>query len=204
MGTPVTETLAPEMGWISTNTSSKLLDLPLRCFNSLFIALLNCGASHNFISEDLVNQISTVTPTKVNSMPIRLIDQSVMILNHSVTLPIRFTLYYVCNIVFCIVPTLTHGMLLRMEWFSLFSLVVNWTSRIVTLTTDGESLELKCVMPWCPLITTNTAEQFEHMLSYPKCKCKAFSVYIHPLKGAPEHATLQAMTGHPDLSMKPV
>ena len=55
MGTPVTETLAPVMGWISTNASSKLLHLPLRCFDSSFTALLDCGASHNFISEDLVN-----------------------------------------------------------------------------------------------------------------------------------------------------
>ena len=29
MGTPVTETLVPEMGWISTNALSKLLHLPL-------------------------------------------------------------------------------------------------------------------------------------------------------------------------------
>ena len=41
------------------------------------------------------------------------------------------------------------------------------------------------------------------MLSSPKCKCKAFAVYIHTLEGAPECATLQAMTGHPDLSIKP-
>ena len=136
-------------------------------------------------------------------MPIRLADQSVMTLDHSVSLPIRFTPYHVCNIVFHIVPTLTHGILLGMEWFSLFSLVVNWTSRVVTLTIDGESLELKCVMPQCPPITISTAEQFEQMLSNLKCKCKAFAVYIHPLEGAPEHATLQAMTGHPDLSMKP-
>ena len=121
MGTPVTETLAPVMGWINTNASSKLLHLPLRCFDSSFTALLDCRASHNFISEDLVNQIGTVTPTKVNPMPVRLADQSVMTSDYSVTLPIRFTLYHVCNIVFHIVPTLTHGMLLGMEWFSLFS-----------------------------------------------------------------------------------
>ena len=90
-------------------------------------------------------------------------------------------------------------MLLGVEWFSLFSPVVNWTSQIVTLTIDGESLELKCVMPWCPPITISTVEQFEQMLSDPKCKHKAFVVYIRPLEGAPEHATLQAMTGHPDL-----
>ena len=94
-------------------------------------------------------------------------------------------------------------MLLGMEWFSLFSPVVNYTSCVVTLTIDGESLELKCVMPRCPPITISTMEQFEQMLSNPKCKCKAFAVYIRPLEGAPEHATLQAMTGHPDLSMKP-
>ena len=41
------------------------------------------------------------------------------------------------------------------------------------------------------------------MLINPKCKCKAFAVYIHPLEGAPEHVTLQAMTGHPDLTVKP-
>ena len=41
------------------------------------------------------------------------------------------------------------------------------------------------------------------MLSNPKCKCKAFTVYIWPLEGIPEHATLQAMTGHPELSTKP-
>ena len=41
------------------------------------------------------------------------------------------------------------------------------------------------------------------MLSNLKCKHKAFAVYIRPLKGAPEHLTLKAMTGHPDLSMKP-
>ena len=136
-------------------------------------------------------------------MPIQLADQSVMTLDHSVTLPIRFTLYYICNIDFHIVPTFTHGMLLRMEWFSLFSLVMNWTSRIVTLTIDGESLELKSIMPQHPPITISTTEQFEQMLSNPKCKHKAFTVYIHPFEGAPEHATLQAMTGHPDLSMKP-
>ena len=36
-----------------------------------------------------------------------------------------------------------------MECFSSFSLVLNWTSRVVTLTIDGESLDLKCVMPDC-------------------------------------------------------
>ena len=41
------------------------------------------------------------------------------------------------------------------------------------------------------------------MLSNPKCKRKAFAVYIRPLEGAPQHTTLQAMTGHPDLSTKP-
>ena len=40
-------------------------------------------------------------------------------------------------------------------------------------------------------------------MSNPECKCKAFSVYIRPLEGAPELATLQAMTGYPDLSTKP-
>ena len=123
----MTETLAPAMGWISTNASSNLLHLPLRCFNSFFTAFLDFGASHNFISEDLVNQIGTVTPTKVDPMPIRLANQSVMTLDHSVTLSIRFTPYHVCDIAFCIVPTLTHGMLLGMEWFSSFSLVVDWT-----------------------------------------------------------------------------
>ena len=68
-------------------------------------------------------------------MPVWLADQPVMISDHSVSLTIRF-------IVFHIVPTLKHGMLLGMEWFSLFSPVVNWTSRVVTLTIDGESLEL--------------------------------------------------------------
>ena len=41
------------------------------------------------------------------------------------------------------------------------------------------------------------------MLSNPKCEYKAFTVYIRPLEGASEHATLQAMTGYPDLFMKP-
>ena len=79
--------------------------LPLRCFNSLFTVFLDCGASHNFISEDLVNQIGMVTPTKVNPMPNWLADQSVMTLDHSITLPIRFTPYHVCDIAFHFVPT---------------------------------------------------------------------------------------------------
>ena len=121
---------------------SNLLHLPLRCFDSTFTAFLDCGASHNFISEDLVNQIGTVTPKKVDLMPIWLADQSVVILDHSVTLSIRFTPYHVCDNAFCIVSTLTHGVLLGMELFSSFSLVVDWNSRVVTLTIDGESLEL--------------------------------------------------------------
>ena len=80
-------------------------------------------------------------------MPVRLADQSVMTSDYSVTLPIRFTPYHICDIVFHIVPTLTHGMLLKIEWFSLFALVMNWISRILTLTIDGESVELKCIMP---------------------------------------------------------
>ena len=147
VGTPVTETLAPVMGWISTSALSNLLYLPLRCFDSSFTALLDCGASHNFISEDLVKQIGTVTPTKVDPMPILLADQSIMILDHSVTLSIRFTLYHVCDIAFRIVPTLTYVMLLGIKRFSSFSLVLDWTSWVVTLTIDGESLELKYIMP---------------------------------------------------------
>ena len=88
----MTETLAPAMGWISTNTSLKLLHLPSKCFDKSFTALLDFGASHSFISEDLVNQIGNVSPTKVDPMPIRLADQSVVTSDHSVTLSIRFTL----------------------------------------------------------------------------------------------------------------
>ena len=136
-------------------------------------------------------------------MPVQLADQSVMTFDFFVTLPIRFTPYhYVCNIVFRIVPSLTHVILLRMKWFSLFLLVVNCTLRVVTLTID-EPLELKYIMPRHPLITISTTEQFKQMLSNLKCKHKAFSVYIHALEGAPEHATLQDVTGHPDLSIKP-
>ena len=83
----------------------------------------------------------------MDPIPIRLADQSVMLSDHSVTLPIRFTPYHVYDIAFHIIPTLTHGMLLGIEWFSSFSQVVDWTSWVVTLTIDGESLELKCVMP---------------------------------------------------------
>ena len=39
MGTPVTETLAPVMGWINTNALSKLLHLPLRCFDSFIYCI---------------------------------------------------------------------------------------------------------------------------------------------------------------------
>ena len=208
---PVNERLAPPtMGWISTNALSKLLHLPLRCFDSLFTVLLDCRASYNFIYRDLVNRISNVTPTKVNLVPIWLADHSVMTSDHSFmtsdhyfSLPIRFTLYHICKFFFHIVPTLTHGTLLGMEWFSLFSPVVNWTSWVLALTIDGESLELKCITLQYPPITISTVEQFNPMLSDPKCKCKAIAVYICPLEGAPEHATLQAMTGHPDLSVKP-
>ena len=124
----MTEILAPVIGWISTTASSKLLHLPLRYFDSLFTALLDCGAFNNFISEELVNRIGTVTPVKVVPMLVQLAEQSVMTSDYSITLPITITPYHVCNIAFHTVPTLTHGMLLGMEWFSLFSLVVNWTS----------------------------------------------------------------------------
>ena len=130
----------------------------MRSFNSSFTALLDCGASYNFISKESVKQIGIVTPTKVNPMPVRLADQSVITLDYSVTLPMRFTPYHVCNLAFHIVPTLTYGMLLGMEWFSSFSPAVNWASRIVTLTIDGKSLELKCIMPQHPPITISTAE----------------------------------------------
>ena len=110
----MTETLAPAMGWISTNASSKLLHLPLRCFEIYFTAFLDCGACHIFFFEELVNQISTITPKNVDPMPIRLADQSVMSSDHSFAFPIRFTLCHVCNIAFCVLPTLAHGMLL--EW----------------------------------------------------------------------------------------
>ena len=70
----MTEVLAPVIGWISTTASSKLLHLPLKCFNNLFTALLDYGATYSFISEDLVNQIGNVTPTKVNPMPVQLVD----------------------------------------------------------------------------------------------------------------------------------
>ena len=60
----------------------------------------------------------------------------------------------------------------------------------MTLTIYGESLELKCVMLGHPPITISTSEQFKQMLSNLECKHKAFAVYIHPLEGAPEYATL--------------
>ena len=80
-------------------------------------------------------------------MPVQLADQSVMTSDHSVTLSIRFTPYHIFYIAFHIVPILIYSMLLGMEWFSLFSLVVNWTSQVVTLIIDGKPLELKCVIP---------------------------------------------------------
>ena len=41
------------------------------------------------------------------------------------------------------------------------------------------------------------------MLRNLKCKHKAFAVYTRPFEVAPERTTLQAMTIHLDLSMKP-
>ena len=70
----MTEILAPVMGGINTNALFKLLHLLLRCFICFFTAMLDFGASHNSISEELSNQIGIVTPMKVDPMPVWLAD----------------------------------------------------------------------------------------------------------------------------------
>ena len=117
----------------------------------LIVLLLTCWILKPLIVSFLrtwSTKLVHVTPKKVDPRFIWLADS--ICNDYWITLsPYLLGLHHnhVCDIAFHIVPTLTHGMLLGMEWFSSFSLVVDWTLRIVTLTIDGESLELKCVMP---------------------------------------------------------
>ena len=93
----------------------KLLQLPIRCHTSPMVALLNSGASHNFISSAVLKLIGAHKLwAKVLPMQVKVANKDIMILDKVACLWICFAPGLGMNIKFRVVPHLNHQFILGM------------------------------------------------------------------------------------------
>ena len=131
-------------------------------------------------------------------MQIRIANQQVLLSSKVVTLPLQFAQGAPIDVEFCVVPRLTHPIILGMRWLSAHNPAIDWISRTVTLTIGDE----ECLLTACNHATTREANvtlcsavEFAHALRSNK-RCKPFAIKIGALSD--DHAAYATQHGGPD------
>lgn len=120
-----------------------LFMLPARINNTPFEILVDCGASGNFISQQLINKANITTRTSMESHEIQLADKSKTTLNQVAT-DIEVTIAeHVMPVTCLVVPTLTHSMILGTPWLKQFNPNINWKDQTMNIEiTPGTTMKL--------------------------------------------------------------
>ena len=117
---------------------AELLLLPLSIGTQKNTAMIDSGATHNFLSTTMVDILKSTVPEcilwRYSAEPLRvsLADNTVVLSTKLASVKITFDGSDTQEIEFRVVPRLNHPLILGLQWLRQTNPVINWTALRVT------------------------------------------------------------------------
>ena len=124
---------------VTKHTSNELLLLPLSVGSQKTTAMVDSGATHNFISDNMLDIIKSASHDCVKwrhaSEPLRvsLADNSVVLSTKIAVLSVQIGEHVRQNIEFHVVPRLNHPLILGLQWLRIANPTIDWSTLNITL-----------------------------------------------------------------------
>ena len=128
---------------VTKHTSNELLLLPLSVGSQKTTAMVDLGATPNFISNNMLDIIKSALHDRIkwwhDSEPLRasLADNSVVLSAKIVVLSVQIGEHVLQNIEFHVVPRLNHPLILGLQWLRIANPTIDWSTLNITL--DGHT-----------------------------------------------------------------
>ena len=103
--------------------------------------MIDSGASHNFISQELLEKLTDVEVFDAARMEVQLANREQVMSSQVATLHILFAPTIEHTIEFRVVPKLNYPLILGMTWLSKHNPEIDWSKRVVSL--SGVDLDLE-------------------------------------------------------------
>ena len=124
---------------VTKHTSNELLLLPLSVGSQKTSAMIDSGATHNFISNNILDIIKSASHGCVKwrhasePLGVSLADNSVVLLTKIVVLSVQIGEHVQQNIEFHVVPRLNHPLILGIQWLRIANPSIDWSTLNITL-----------------------------------------------------------------------
>ena len=128
---------------VTKHTSNELLILPLSVRSQKTSAMVDSGATHNFISNNMLDIIKSASHDCIKwwhaSEPLRvsLADNSVVLSTKIAVLSVQIGEHVRQDIEFNVVPRLNHPLILGLQWLRIANPTIYWSTLNITL--DGHT-----------------------------------------------------------------
>ena len=128
---------------VTKHTSNKLLLLPLSVGSQKISAMVDSGATHNFISNSMLDIIKSTLHDRVkwrhasDLLRISLADNSVILFTKIAVLLVQIGEHVQQNVEFHIVPHLNHPLILGLQWLRIANPTIDCSTLNITL--DGHT-----------------------------------------------------------------
>ena len=128
---------------VTKHTSNELLLLPLSVGSQKTSAMVDSGATHNFISNNMLDIIKSALHDCVKwqhaSEPLRvsLADNSVVLSTKIAVLSVQIGEHVRQDIEFNVIPRLNHPLILGLQWLCIANPTIDWSTLNITL--DGHT-----------------------------------------------------------------
>ena len=128
---------------VTKHTSNELLLLPLSVGSQKTTAMVDSGATHNFISNNMLDIIKSASHDCVKwrhasePLQVSLADNSVVLSTKIVVLSVQIGKHVWQNIEFHVVPCLIHPLILGLQWLRIANPTIDWSTLNITL--DGHT-----------------------------------------------------------------
>ena len=128
---------------MTKHTSNELLLLPLSIKSQKTSAIVDSGATHNFVSNNMLDIIKSASHNCIKwrhaSEPLQasLADNSVVLLTKIVVLSVQIGEHLWQDIELHVIPWLNHPLILGLQWLHIANLTIDWSTLNITL--DGHT-----------------------------------------------------------------
>ena len=121
-----------QLAQVSSTTEAELLLLPVSVGNKLTTAMIDSGATHNFIAKNMLDILRSAAAGAISwqhaaeLLRVALADNSVVLSTKIAVIPLSFGDQMRHEVEFLVVPSLNHPLILGLQWLRCTNPVIDW------------------------------------------------------------------------------